>query len=153
VLWVNGFFFINKVTNSILLPLKNFTLAWFSAIGGFRQTLKLILYLKVRYYIDTFDLSNLQLTLSHETLAAGVRPVITEMNYKILIWLSFFLTELILFFLFRYLQPLCEPCLPGTYCPPCISSRQINVFWFGALIALIFIIWQIVSFWKKKKNP
>ena len=36
---------------------------------GFRQTLKLVLYLEVRSLIYTFDLPNPQLTPSHETLA------------------------------------------------------------------------------------
>jgi hypothetical protein len=35
---------------------------------GFRQTLKLVLYLEVRSLINTFGLPNPQLTPSHETL-------------------------------------------------------------------------------------
>jgi hypothetical protein len=40
---------------------------------GFRQTLKLVLYLQVRSLIYTFGLSNPQLTPSHETLAVSFR--------------------------------------------------------------------------------
>jgi len=38
---------------------------------GFRQTLKLVLYLEVGFLFDTFGLSNPQLTPSHETLVAS----------------------------------------------------------------------------------
>jgi hypothetical protein len=37
---------------------------------GFRQTLKLVLYLEVGFLFDTFGLPNPQLTPSHETLVA-----------------------------------------------------------------------------------
>lgn len=45
--------------------------------------------------------------------------------------------EVLLTCLFFYLQPVCEPCLPGVHCPPCISDEQIYIRWAGFGIALV----------------
>jgi hypothetical protein len=67
------------------------------------------------------------------------------MKQKYLAWILFISVELTMFFLFRYYQPLCEPCLHGQLCDPCISSEQIVIFRAGVLISIIFFIWQLIS--------
>ena len=44
------------------------------------------------------------------------------------------------YLLFEYYQPLCEPCLPNTYCPPCRSKEQYMVqYTTGVIDALILL--------------
>ena len=47
---------------------------------GFRQTLKLVLYLEVGFLFDTFGLPNPQLTPSHETLAEIPEKIVKKEN-------------------------------------------------------------------------
>jgi hypothetical protein len=42
--------------------------------------------------------------------------------------------------LYKYFQPLCERCLPHSYCPPCISKEQyVTIYLFGVIELLILI--------------
>jgi len=45
--------------------------------------------------------------------------------------LKLFLIDLLLLILFRYYQPLCEPCLDALDCPPCLSKQQYFIIYFG----------------------
>lgn len=45
--------------------------------------------------------------------------------------------------LYHYLQPQCEPCLPNTYCAPCIGKEQRTVLHLLAAFELPFLIYII----------
>ena len=47
--------------------------------------------------------------------------------------------EVVLTAYFFYAQPLCEPCIDNSPCPPCISDEQIITLWAGGLIAFATI--------------
>ncbi len=47
--------------------------------------------------------------------------------------------------LYWYFQPLCEPCLPGSQCPPCVSDEQYGLVW-------VTIVFYIVLLYLKMKN-
>ncbi len=64
-------------------------------------------------------------------------------------WFIFLLIEIILIFGYYYYQPFCEPCLPDTYCPPCISREQNILKFSGLLLFAIFIVWKIIVLFKK----
>ncbi len=44
------------------------------------------------------------------------------------------------FLLFKYFQPLCEPCLPNTYCPPCRSKEQYVVQYIVGTIDVVILV-------------
>ncbi|MDE3247391.1 MAG: hypothetical protein KGO82_01945 [Bacteroidota bacterium] len=50
--------------------------------------------------------------------------------------LSLVVALIALAFLYVYAQPNCEPCLPNTDCPACISATQITALSLAALIVL-----------------
>lgn len=45
--------------------------------------------------------------------------------------------DIILIALFRYYQPLCEPCLDFTNCPPCLSKEQYFIIYIGIAINVL----------------
>lgn len=54
------------------------------------------------------------------------------------------------YMLYRYYQPLCDSCLPGTECPPCRAKEQyIVVYLFGVLE--IVILFRIIYLALRKK--
>lgn len=59
------------------------------------------------------------------------------------------LIDFLLLLLFRYYQPLCEPCLDNVDCPPCISTEQYFIIYFGVVINVII---GIVCLSKKLKR-
>ena len=61
-----------------------------------------------------------------------------------------FLIDLILFLLFRYYQPMCEPCLYNIDCPPCLSKEQYFIIYFGIAINTIFAIFWLFKRIKRK---
>jgi hypothetical protein len=52
-------------------------------------------------------------------------------------------------FLFQYYQPLCEPCLPGTPCPACVSTEQYLVIGIAGVIALL-LLGQLVGLIRRR---
>jgi len=67
-------------------------------------------------------------------------------------WLIFILIEILILLYYRAHIIQCEPCLPDTPCPPCITWEQIVSFWTGILIAVGFTLFQIIRFIKKRKS-
>ncbi len=67
-------------------------------------------------------------------------------------WLIFIIIEFLILLYFQAHIIQCEPCLPDTYCPPCISWEQIVSFWTGIIIAIGFILFQIIRFIRKRKS-
>ena len=60
--------------------------------------------------------------------------------------------DIVLFLLFRYYQPLCEPCLDND-CPPCLSKEQYIIIYIGIvtnILGFIICIYKMVK--KKQKN-
>lgn len=70
-------------------------------------------------------------------------------NYKY--WIVWMVSEMIILFTIKFIQPLCEPCLPEQYCPPCISKEQIYLFWLAIGLGAVFFIWQLVLVVKRLK--
>lgn len=48
--------------------------------------------------------------------------------------------NLILFGTYKYFQPLCEPCLPNTDCPPCVSGQQEFIMYYLTPFLNVFLI-------------
>ncbi|SMO65069.1 hypothetical protein SAMN06265350_10582 [Solitalea koreensis] len=46
------------------------------------------------------------------------------MSHKVRFLILIAIVTLLGYLLFQYYQPLCEPCLLNTYCPPCRSKEQ-----------------------------
>ena len=53
--------------------------------------------------------------------------------------LFLFLSEVILYVIFSFIQPQCEPCIDKTDCPPCISDTQIGLIFIGVILFFVFI--------------
>lgn len=51
-----------------------------------------------------------------------------------------------------YAQPQCEPCPPGTLCPPCISEAQIIIFSAGILFVVVAIAYLLFINFRLTKN-
>ncbi len=55
----------------------------------------------------------------------------------------FLISEGILLVLYFHYQPLCEPCLPAQYCPPCIGDKQIFIRWLSLILAVVFLTYNV----------
>lgn len=53
--------------------------------------------------------------------------------------------------LYQYYQPLCEPCLPNTDCPPCIAKEQYVVMYLIGVIEVIILV-RVIYLALKKEN-
>ena len=62
------------------------------------------------------------------------------------------LIEAVLTVYYFYIQPKCEPCLPNSYCPPCISQAQIVILWTGAFVGLVAIIFLCYRNLRRTEN-
>jgi hypothetical protein len=62
----------------------------------------------------------------------------------------FLIIEFLIYAFYRANTIRCEPCLPGTYCPPCISTEQVISLWAGLVLAGIFLIWQLIRVIRSK---
>ena len=56
------------------------------------------------------------------------------------------------YLLFKYYQPLCEPCLPNTYCPPCLSNEQYVLLYVIGAISLLFLLRIFYLIIRKKRS-
>lgn len=72
-------------------------------------------------------------------------------KYKKII-VSFFVIEMLVVAFYFYNQPLCEPCIPGTSCPPCVSESQIVARWIGFSIAIVTICYFVIENLVSKKK-
>jgi uncharacterized membrane protein len=59
------------------------------------------------------------------------------------------LLDFLLFLVFRHYQPICEPCIDGADCPPCLSEEQYFIIYFGLVTNLIF---GMYCYYKNRKN-
>ncbi len=66
-------------------------------------------------------------------------------------WIGIILIEAVIIRAINYYQPLCEPCLPGQYCPPCISAQQIYLTRLAIGLGGLFIVWQTVKIFRRRK--
>jgi hypothetical protein len=60
-----------------------------------------------------------------------------KINKKIIIGVVILNTIFLLLFL--YFQPLCEPCIDKSDCPPCLSRQQYFIIYFGIAVNLFFL--------------
>jgi len=74
------------------------------------------------------------------------------MRSAVKIIIGFIIIEAILTGYFFYEQPMCEPCLPGTFCPPCISDEQVYARRAGIIIAIVTAITLIVKQFNSSKR-
>jgi len=72
-----------------------------------------------------------------------IKKIVKSCLFKVL------LIDIILLMLFRYYQPLCEPCIEGADCPPCLSKLQYFIIYFGIVINVIGCIYCMIK-WRKK---
>lgn len=63
-------------------------------------------------------------------------------------FLVFISTNILFFLLYKYYQPLCEPCLNKEDCPPCISKEQYYIIYFSIVLNIAVLSYYI---FKKKK--
>lgn len=61
------------------------------------------------------------------------------------------IVDLVLFLLFRYFQPLCEPCLDND-CEPCLSQKQYAIIFIGITVNLLGFVVCIYKTIKKSKE-
>ena len=63
--------------------------------------------------------------------------------------------DLLLFLLYWYYQPLCEPCVGINDCPPCISKEQFYIIYLGTTLNLLLGIYCIAKskFKRSKSEP
>lgn len=73
-----------------------------------------------------------------------MRVIKNKIIKNIVIW---FAINVVLYLLFRYYQPFCEPCLSND-CPPCLSEQQYIIIYFCLGFNVIYFLYII--FWKKK---
>ncbi len=62
-----------------------------------------------------------------------------------------FLLDLIFVLLFKYYQPLCEPCLDITDCLPCLSKQQYYILYLGLALNIIVGLYSFYEYSKMKK--
>lgn len=60
------------------------------------------------------------------------------------------LFDLLLVILFVYYQPLCEPCLKGADCPPCLSKIQYCIIYIGIIVNVVACIYYFIKVKNKK---
>lgn len=64
----------------------------------------------------------------------------------------FFVVEMLVIAFYFYNQPMCEPCIPGEPCPPCVSESQIAAKWIASLIAILMLCYLIIYPLRRKKE-
>lgn len=80
-----------------------------------------------------------------------MKPTQTRLIKKIISSRFFALSviDIMLLALFRYYQPLCEPCIDTNDCPPCLSKQQYFILYFSLAVNLAFGMYYL---FKKIKN-
>jgi hypothetical protein len=63
-----------------------------------------------------------------------------------------FIIDLILLLLFKYYQPLCEPCVDRDNCPPCLSDEQYFIVYLTILLNLLVMIYGFYKYLINKKT-
>jgi len=63
-------------------------------------------------------------------------------------FLLFVGTNFLFFLLYKYYQPLCEPCLNKEDCPPCISKEQYYIIYTTVVLNIAMILYYYL---KRKK--
>ena len=64
----------------------------------------------------------------------------------------FFVVEMLVIAFYFYNQPMCEPCIPGEPCPPCVSESQTVAKWIASLIAIVMLFYLIIFPLRSKKE-
>lgn len=59
--------------------------------------------------------------------------------------------NIILLMMFRYYQPMCEPCIDNNDCPLCLSDEQYFIAYLGGSVNIIFVIYFLYKRLKRKK--
>lgn len=82
----------------------------------------------------------------------GIIHTTANLKNKLWHWIALLLFEGAVFWIIDAIKPQCEPCLPGQICDPCVSSEQVILTWTGMLLAVVFIIWQLILYRRQYKN-
>jgi len=67
-------------------------------------------------------------------------------------YLRLLLIDLFLLILFRYYQPVCEPCFDNSECPICMSSEQYFIVYSALAINIIVLSVNLIKR-KTKRSP
>lgn len=66
-------------------------------------------------------------------------------------WILIICINLIFWGMYKYYKPLCEPCLPNSDCPPCLSDEQYFIIYFAPILNLILV--GVHYYLKSKQKP
>jgi hypothetical protein len=86
--------------------------------------------------------------LTFAIIAIAIIAIFAIFNQKwniLKFWVLLFIVETLIIYRYNFIQPQCEPCLPNTFCPPCISDEQIIWKYVGFSIVLIFLVLRMVQ--------
>ena len=72
---------------------------------------------------------------------------------KVLMCFYVLFVNILSYLLFEEFQPICEPCLDNTACPPCISQEQYFIIYFGVVLNIVICVYYLLkSCWNKTKK-
>lgn len=70
-----------------------------------------------------------------------------------MVLLMLLVAEALIAVTFVRIQPLCEPCMPGQPCAPCISDDQRMLVMFGGLLPAGVVLAQLIVRARTRHNP